>query len=231
MPRQCATISPPTVQDGTNIGRATTTYVWGNGRLVDGWPAAPDENEYSQMRTSNVEALLIGGELDFSTPPQIAGETAKIFLGLALALAALTVRSLVWMARRVHKRDHIGSKASAALRSAYPIVLGLGGWFLGALIALATMRSVPIDDELLVALSVGLPVGLGNLPGLGAPRLDSPEQGCRRRGSGRRCARRRLAWVPRHARPDRTCHRDPRGRRRRQPRADPARHGAGRVDR
>jgi hypothetical protein len=47
------------------------------------------------------------------------------------------------------------------LRSAYPIILGVGGWLLGALIVLATMPSVPVDDELLVALSVGLPVGLG----------------------------------------------------------------------
>ena len=41
-----------------------------------GWPTpgrpTPDENEYSRVRTSNVETLLIGGELDFATPPQIA---------------------------------------------------------------------------------------------------------------------------------------------------------------
>jgi pimeloyl-ACP methyl ester carboxylesterase len=211
--------------DGTNIGRATTTYVWANGRLVDAWPAAPDENEYSQVRTSNVETLLIGGELDFSTPPQVAtkellpylpngyevvlpgightasifaeqpeassrlintffetgkvddslyspqsvdftpakrfGDMAKIFLGLALALAAVTVLSLLWMVWWVHKRGSFGGKASAVLRSAYPIILGVGGWLLGALIVLATMPGVPVDDELLVALSVGLPVGLG----------------------------------------------------------------------
>jgi len=214
-----------TPQDETNIGRAATTYVWGNGRLVDAWPAAPEENEYSQVRTSKVETLLIGGELDFSTPPQVAtkellpylpnghevvlpgiGHTASIFadqpeassrlintyfdtgnvddslyhpqsvdftpqksfsgmakilLGLALAVAGVTVLSLFGMAWWVHKRGRFGRKASVALRSAYPIILGLGGWLLGALIALATMPSVPIDDELLVALSVGLPVGLG----------------------------------------------------------------------
>ena len=54
--------------DGTNIGHAATTFSWGNGRLVDAWPAAPDENEYSQVRTSNLETLLIGGELDFAMP-------------------------------------------------------------------------------------------------------------------------------------------------------------------
>ena len=36
-------------------------------------------------------------------------------------------------------RGRFGRKASAALRSLYPIVLGLGGWFLGALIVLTTM--------------------------------------------------------------------------------------------
>jgi hypothetical protein len=213
-----------TEQDETNIGRVATTYVWGNGGMIDAWPAAPDENEYSQVRTSNVETLLIGGELDFSTPPQVAtkellpylpnghevvlpgightgtfftvqpeassrmintffdngkvddslyhpetvdftpanslGKIAKIFVGLALALAAVTLVALLWMAWRVHQRDHFGGKASVALRSAYPILLGLGGWLLGVVIVLATMPSVPIDDELLVAVAVGLPVGL-----------------------------------------------------------------------
>jgi pimeloyl-ACP methyl ester carboxylesterase len=211
--------------DGTNIGHAATTFSWGNGGLVDAWPAAPDENEYSQVRTSNLETLLIGGELDFAMPPQVAtkellpylpnghqvvlpgightgtffavqpeassrlintffdsgkvddslyhpetvdftparsfGDIAKVFVALALALAMVTLVSLLWMAWWVHKRSHFGRKASAALRSAYPIILGVGGWLLGALIVLVTMPGVPVDDELLVALSVGLPVGLG----------------------------------------------------------------------
>ena len=33
-----------------------------------------DEDEYSIVRASNVETLLIGGELDFATPPQAATE-------------------------------------------------------------------------------------------------------------------------------------------------------------
>jgi hypothetical protein len=77
---------------------------------------------------------------------------------------ATSQQSLRWAAAKpmwVHKRGHFGRKASAVLRSAYPIILGVGGWLLGALIVLATMPSVPVDDELMVALSVGLPVGLG----------------------------------------------------------------------
>ena len=61
-PRPRAGVLLHRVQDDeTNIGRAATTYIWGNGQLVDAWPAAPNANEYSQARTSNVETLLIGG--------------------------------------------------------------------------------------------------------------------------------------------------------------------------
>jgi pimeloyl-ACP methyl ester carboxylesterase len=211
--------------DGTSLGHTTTTYIWGGGRMVDAWPAAPDENEYSQVRTSNVETLLVGGELDFSTPPQIMtkellpylpngqevvlpgightgsffavqpeassrlintffdtgqvdvslyqpqtvdftpansfGKIAKVFVGLAVALATLTVLSLLWMAWWVHKRGRFGTKTSAVLRSVYPIIIGVGGYLLGTLIVLATMPSIPINNDPVVALSIGLPVGLG----------------------------------------------------------------------
>ena len=46
--------------------------MWGGGEVVDAWPAQPDENEYSRVRPSDVETLLIGGELDFAIPPQVA---------------------------------------------------------------------------------------------------------------------------------------------------------------
>jgi hypothetical protein len=78
-------------------------------------------------------------------------------------LAAIAVLSLAWMAWWVHKRGSFGGKAGAVLRSAYSIVLGIGGFLLGTLILLATMPSVPIDDALPVVLSIGVPVGLGIL--------------------------------------------------------------------
>jgi hypothetical protein len=40
-------------------------------------------------------------------------------------------------------------------------VLGLGGYFLGVLVVLTAVPGVPLTDELLAALSVGLPIGLG----------------------------------------------------------------------
>jgi hypothetical protein len=46
------------------------------------------------------------------------------------------------------------------LPSPYAIVLGLGGWFFGALIVLTTMSGVSLDNALIATLSVGVPIGL-----------------------------------------------------------------------
>jgi pimeloyl-ACP methyl ester carboxylesterase len=209
----------------SNLGYAATAFGWGGGRLTDAWPATPDAGEYSRVRTTNVETLLIGGTLDFATPPQVAtkellpslpngrqvvlprlGHTedfwsyqreastrlidtffdsgrvddslyepqsvdftpevthtalAKGIAGTMVGLSLLALLSLLWMPLRVHKRGRFGRKASATLRSLYAIVLGLGGWFVGALIVMTTMPGVPLDDELLAVLAVGVPVGLG----------------------------------------------------------------------
>jgi pimeloyl-ACP methyl ester carboxylesterase len=55
---------------GTNLGYAASAFAWGGGRMTDGWPAAAEVDEYTRVRPSNVETLLIGGALDTSTPPQ-----------------------------------------------------------------------------------------------------------------------------------------------------------------
>jgi RND superfamily putative drug exporter len=207
------------------IGNPGTDFLYLGGRLLDAWPAAPGEGEYSRVRTSNVETLLIGGALDLATPPQAAknellpylpnghqvvlagfGHTTSFWAeqpkagsrlinmyfdsgrvdtslykpqkvdftpevtqtalgkgiaGTMVGLALLVVLSLLWMARRVHKRGHFGRKTSAMLRSLYPIVLGLGGWFLGVLIVVTTMPGVPLDNALLAILGVGVPIGAG----------------------------------------------------------------------
>jgi predicted RND superfamily exporter protein/pimeloyl-ACP methyl ester carboxylesterase len=209
---------------GSVIGSPGTDLVWAGGRLLDSWPASPDENEYTHVRDSNVETLLVGGTLDLATPPQKAtrellphlsnghqvvlsnlghtddfwsfepvaskrlvntffdrgrvdtslytdnvvdfkpfshGAIAKILLGVMLVFAALTVLSLLWMPLRVRRRGAFGRKSRGALRSLYALLLGLGGWFVGVLIVLTALPTVPLDDELLAALSVGVPIGLG----------------------------------------------------------------------
>jgi pimeloyl-ACP methyl ester carboxylesterase len=206
---------------GSVIGSPGTDLIWAGGRLVDSWPANPDENEYARVRDSKVETLLVGSTLDFAAPPQWAtrellphlpngrqvvirnighsddfwayqpkastrlietyldsgrvdtslytdepvdftpsmsqGSIAKIVLATMLAFGALTVLSLLWLLLR---RRPFGRKARAAIRSLYALLLGLGGWFVGVLIVLTALPTVPLQDELLGALSVGVPVGL-----------------------------------------------------------------------
>jgi pimeloyl-ACP methyl ester carboxylesterase len=210
---------------GSVIGSPGTDLVWAGGRLVDAWPASPGENEYSRVRDSKVQTLLIGGNLDFSTPPQNAtrellphlpngrqvvlrnlghtddfwsyepaagtrlintfldsgrvdtsrytanvvdftpsvsnGTIAKIVVTVMLGLAALTVLTLVWMPLRVRRHGAYGGKASIALRSVYVLLLGLGGWLAGALVALTALPTVPLQDETLVLVSIAIPVALG----------------------------------------------------------------------
>jgi RND superfamily putative drug exporter len=209
---------------GSAIGAPGTDLIWDGGRLLDAWPASPDEKEYARVQDSQVETLLISGKLDFATPPQWANELlphlpngrevvlanlghsddfwtyepsaskrlisafladgrvdkslytparvdftpalsqgmiATIVLASMLGLAALTVLSLAWMAFRVRRRGAFGRKSSVALRSLYALLIGLGGLFLGILIALTALPTVPLTDELLAVLSVGVPVGLG----------------------------------------------------------------------
>jgi pimeloyl-ACP methyl ester carboxylesterase len=207
------------------LGEAASGFLWADGRTADAWPASPDEDQYSSMRPSNVETLVVSGALDFATPPQVATEElmpylpnghqvvlagfghtadfwtqqkeagsrlvntffetgvvddssyepmtvdftpvisqealAEIVAGAMIGLGLVTVLSLALMGRRVHKRGHFGRKAGVALRSGFPVVLGLGGWCVGALIVLTTRWALPLDDELLAVLSVGVPVGLG----------------------------------------------------------------------
>jgi hypothetical protein len=47
---------------------SASRFLWAGGGLADAWPATPDEAAYSRMRDSDVETLLISGELDGATP-------------------------------------------------------------------------------------------------------------------------------------------------------------------
>jgi pimeloyl-ACP methyl ester carboxylesterase len=208
----------------SGLGRDATGFVWMGGRLVDAWPANPDEKLYNTVRDSKVQTLLIGGELDFTTPPQVAtrellphlpngrqvvlpqighsedfwayeptastrlieaylgsgrvdtslyttnridftpsmshGSIAEIVLGVLLGLSALTALSVVWLAGRIVRGATFGRVNGIAVRTVLAAVVGLGGWCLGALVALTAMQNVPIFDELLVVLAVATPVAV-----------------------------------------------------------------------
>ena len=60
------------------------------------------------------DSLYVPASVDF-THPMTFGAIAKITLGVILALAALTVLSLLVMARRVRTRGRIGPKSGALL--------------------------------------------------------------------------------------------------------------------
>ncbi|MEV7043892.1 alpha/beta hydrolase [Amycolatopsis sp. NPDC051061] len=55
---------------GSILGNASTDFLWGGpAGFSTAWPDSPDNAEYRTVRPSSVETLLVGGELDFSTPP------------------------------------------------------------------------------------------------------------------------------------------------------------------
>jgi hypothetical protein len=106
------------------------------------------------------DSLYEPREIDFR-PDVTQASLGKGLAGGMLGFALLTVFSLLWMPWRVKTRGRLGRRASVLLRSVYPLVLGLGGWFLASLTVLIAAPRVPINGELLVALSMGVPIGLG----------------------------------------------------------------------
>ena len=57
---------------GTIIGNPFTDHLWGNGGLVTAWPHAAEVDQYSKLRPTDVDTLLISGDLDFATPAEFA---------------------------------------------------------------------------------------------------------------------------------------------------------------
>jgi hypothetical protein len=94
------------------------------------------------------------------TPSLPSGRLARIVVGVLVALTTLMAAPLIAMARHVRRRGGFGPIAAALLRSLHPILAGLRGWSLGALIVLAT-PDVPLVNQPLAVLSIGIPVGLG----------------------------------------------------------------------
>jgi RND superfamily putative drug exporter len=207
------------------IGDPGTDFLFARGALMRAWPANPTENEFTRVRDSAVPTLLVGGELDFATPPQVAtrellphlsnghqvvlrgfGHTTtfwneqpranerllttffdegkvdaslyvpgkvdftpevtqtalgKGFAATIMALPAIAALSLLLLWRRSRRRGRIGRPASVLLRSVFTLVLGLGGWFAGLLVAFFAFPALPLDDAVLAVVSIGVPVGLG----------------------------------------------------------------------
>jgi hypothetical protein len=78
-----------------------------------------------------------------------------------LGLPVVVILSLLLMWRRVRRRGRFGRTSSVLLRSLYPLVLGLGGWFAAVVVVLLASPEVGLDDVRLAVLSIGVPIGLG----------------------------------------------------------------------
>ena len=79
------------------------------------------------------------------------------------------------LAIRIRRRGGTGRKTGAWIRSAGPIVFGLGGRCLGALLVLRfwLWPSGPLDDQLLAVVSIAVPIWLGVYAGW--VRTDTPK--------------------------------------------------------
>jgi pimeloyl-ACP methyl ester carboxylesterase len=110
-------------------------------------------------------------KVSFTTSPTQAA-IAKDILATMVGFALLAVIWLVVLAVRIRRRGGTGRKTGAWIRSAGPIVFGLGGWILGALLVLRFWPSRPLVDPLL-AVSVAVPIWLGVYAGW--VRTDTPK--------------------------------------------------------
>ena len=139
--------------------------------ILSGLGHADDFYSYEpSASTQLLTTFYATGQVDTSryTPNVVSFTTsstqtaiAKDLLAAMIGFALLAVIWLVVLAIRIRRRGGTGRKTGAWIRSAGPIVFGLGGWFLGALLVLRFWPSRPLDDQLLVVVSVAVPIWLG----------------------------------------------------------------------
>lgn len=134
------------------------------GHTDDFWTYQPEANRHL------LTAFFRDGTVDPSrythyTPDFTPGVTgvwlAKLLLCVLVGFPGAALLALVAMALRLWRWGAFGVKSSAALRALLPVVLGLGGWFLGVLLALPLWPWLALDDAWIVVPGVGLPVGAG----------------------------------------------------------------------
>ncbi len=132
--------------------------------------------------TQLLTAFYATGQVDTSryTPNVVSFTTsstqtaiAKDSLATMIGFVLLAVIWLVVLAVRIRRRGGTGGKTGAWIRSAGPIVFGLGGWFLGALLVLRFWPNLPLDDQLLAVASIAVPIWLGVYAGW--VRIDTPK--------------------------------------------------------
>ena len=156
----------PRLRNGRQVllrGFGHTTDFWNNqvaagSRLV---------NHY--LDSGRVDASrYVPQKVDF-TPDSRQTTIAKGLAGAMVGLAFVTILSLALMARRVRRRGRLGRGTRLAARSAWALVLGLGGWLGAALVALIALPSVPVDAAPLMVLGMAAPVAIASYCGWRGP--------------------------------------------------------------
>ena len=156
------------------------------------------------------------------TQPAIAKKILATMVGVAL----VAVIWLVVLAIRIRRRGGTGRKTGAWIRSAGPIVFGLGGWFLGALLGTAVLALAEPAARRPAAGS-GLDRGADLARGLrrlGPHRHAEGDAGQGHRCRGCRCGGRSRTRVQRDQRAHRVDHDDHRCGGRVEPEPARARH-------
>ena len=164
-------------------------------------------------------------EVSFATPDTQAA-IAKNILATMIGFALLAVIWLVVLAIRIRRRGGTGRKTGAWIRSAGPIVFGLGGWFLGALLVLRFWLW-PSRAARRPAAGSGLGRGADLARGLrrlGPHRHAEGDAGQGHRCRGCRCGGRSRTRFPRDQRAHGVDHDDHRCGRRVEPEPARARH-------
>jgi pimeloyl-ACP methyl ester carboxylesterase len=136
----------------------------GLGHSEDFWyyePKASTQLLTTFYATGQVDTSRYTPNVVSFTTPQSQAAIAKDLLAAMVGFALLAVICLVVLAIRIRRRGGTGRKTGAWVRSAGPIVFGLGGWFLGALLVLRFWPSRPLEDQLLAVVSIGVPIWLG----------------------------------------------------------------------
>ena len=153
--------------------------------VVPGLGHVDDFDAYEpSASTQLLTTFYATGQVDTSryTPNKVSFATSDTQAAIATKILATMVSvalvALIWLvvlAIRIRRQGGTGRKTGAWIRSAGPIVFGLGGWFLGALLILRfwLWPSQPLDDQLLAVVSTALPIWLGVYAGW--VRTDTPK--------------------------------------------------------
>ncbi len=135
------------------------------GHTVDFWTSQPEAadrliNHY--LDTGEVDDTgYVHQAVDFA-PETTHVSLAKLLVGTMAGMAALFLLMLIWMPIHVRGRGRFGPSTAVLMRALLvPLVMGLGGWFFVWLGLMTFWPSLPVGNQWVTVLAIGLPVATG----------------------------------------------------------------------